>query len=719
MENSRCSYATSVRAVVTALLGLVALSIGCQPAAAPRVASLQPPRAEKVAKLDTLHGQQRADEYFWLRDRSNPKVLDYLRAENDYTAAMMRHTEPLQKKLYDEMLARIKETDLSVPVKVDDYFYYSRTVAGKQYAIHCRKQGSLDATDEQVLLDENELAEGHDFFSIGAFVVSPDRRQLAYSTDTSGDEQFTLHFKDLSTGVTRDETIQNTAESVIWAADNRTVFYTTRDATNRPFRTYRHTLGDDPQRDSLVYEEPDEAFYMGLGKTSSKQYLLMVLESNTTTEVRYLSAESPLGEFQVMQPRQPKIEYRVDHHSDRFYIVTNDNALNFRLMTAPLDAPGKASWQELIPHRADVKLESVKLFAGHIVLVERVAGVPTLSVRDLATGQTHAVEFPEAAYAAELGENREFNTTTLRFTYTSLVTPRSVFDYDMQTKTRVLRKQEEVLGGYDPDQYQTERIFATAKDRTRVPMSLVYKKGLNRNGRSAALLYGYGAYGISEDPYFDSTRLSLLDRGFVFAIAHVRGGGEMGRAWYDNGKLRHKPNTFTDFIACAEHLIAEKYTSHDRLAITGGSAGGLLMGAVTNMRPDLFRVVVADVPFVDVVNTMLDATIPLTVTEYEEWGNPNERPFYDIIQSYSPYDNVQAKYYPHMLVLAGLNDTRVGYWEPAKWTARLRALKTDDNLLLLHTNMEAGHSGASGRYDYLKELALQYAFILDRLDVRQ
>lgn len=679
-------------------------------------ATLTPPVAKTDSKVDTVHGEVRLDNYFWLREKSNPEVIGYLEAENRYTEAVMQHTADFQEQLYQELLARIKETDLSVPEKMGDYYYYTRTEEGKQYPIYCRKKGSLEA-EEEILLDQNALADGHEYLEIGVYKISPNHQLLAYSTDTTGGESYTLCIKDLNTGQLLEDQIPDTYYSVEWANDNQTLFYTTLDAAKRPYKLYRHQLGSDPAADVLIYHETDESFFLDVSKTRSKAYLLMELENINTSEVHYLEADQPTGGFKVISPRQSELEYSVEHHSDQFLIVTNVDAVNFKLMRAPINNPSRENWEEVIPHRESVKLDSISAFQNHLVISEREGGLRKIRIRNLATSQEHTVDFPEPVYTVHQGRNPEFNTATLRFNYGSLVTPMSVFDYEMDERTRELKKQDEVLGGYDPSLYKSERIFAEAADGTPIPISLVYKKGLSKDGKNPLLLYGYGSYGINSDPYFSSNRLSLLDRGFGYAIAHVRGGEEMGRMWYENGKLLHKRNTFTDFIACAEHLIGENYTASDKLIIQGGSAGGLLMGAVTNMRPELFEIVIAKVPFVDVVNTMLDASIPLTVIEYDEWGNPNEREFYDYIESYSPYDNVEAKEYPHILVTAGLNDPRVHYWEPAKWTAKLRALKTGDNRLLLRTEMGAGHAGPSGRYDYLKEIAFEYAFIFDLLGI--
>ncbi|MDQ5852943.1 MAG: S9 family peptidase, partial [Chloroflexota bacterium] len=629
-----------------------------------------------------------------------------------YTEEMMRHTQILQEQLYAEMRGRIKETDQQVPEKRDDYFYYSRTEEGKQYPIFCRRHGGLDA-EEELLLDQNQLAEGHAYCRIGAYRVSPDHRLLAYSVDTSGAEKYTLFVKDLNTGDLLPDQLPNTYYGVEWANDNRTIFYNVLDEAMRPYKLYRHTLGTDPREDVLVYHEPDEAFFLWISKPKSHAFLLMTLRSMSTTEVWFVPAGQPEAEFTVIQPRQHEMEYSVDHHGDRFLIVTNDQARNFKLVEAPIATPSKEHWRELIPHRPAVLIDGIDAFRDHLAIYEREHGLKHIRITDPHGRDVRYVEFPEPVYTFWPGPNPEFDTSVLRFTYTSLVTPNSVVDYDMGTGTWDLRKQDEIPSGYDPSLYQSERLIATAPDGTQVSISLVYKKGIRRDGRNPLLLYGYGSYGYSIDPSFSSDRLSLLDRGFIFAIAHIRGGSDLGRDWYDQGKLFHKKNSFADFIACAEHLIAEGYTSSERLAIMGGSAGGLLMGAVANMRPDLFKAVVAKVPFVDVINTMCDPSLPLTVIEYEQWGNPNDKEAYDYIKSYSPYDNVEAKAYPHMLITSGLNDPRVSYWEPTKWAAKLRALKTDQNRLLLKTNMEAGHGGASGRYDHLKEIALDYAFLLD------
>ena len=664
-----------------------------------------PPVAKIVPHSMTVHGDTRVDNYFWLRDRQDPDTIAYLEAENAYTKEKLQHTEALQAALYAEMLGRIQQTDLSVPVKRDKYFYYTRTEEGKQYAIHCRKK---DAGPEEVLLDGNILAEGNKYFRLGAFIASPNHRLLAYSVDFEGDEKYTVRVKNLDTGELFADEIPNTSSTLEWAADNATFFYTTLDEALRPYKVFRHALG--VNEDALIYHEPDERFTVDLSSTRSRAYIFININSSLTSEIRYLPKDQPRGDFRILLPRVFETEYDTTHRGDSFFIRTNDGAKGFRVVEAPVAAPSKANWKEIIPGRDGITIESVSAFADYLVTEERHRGLTQICIRDAHTGAQHSIDFPETVYTADLGANAEFNTKLLRFHYTSLVTPASIYDYDMETRERELKKQQQVLGGYDPQQYQSERIYAGE-----VPISLVYKKGFARDGRARMLLYGYGSYGISIDPSFSSDRLSLLDRGFVYAIAHIRGGMDLGKPWHEAGRLLQKKNTFTDFIAAAEKLIAEKYTSPARLAIMGRSAGGLLMGAVVNLRPDLFAAVIAGVPFVDSLNTALDASLPLTVGEYEEFGDPSKPEFYAYMKSYAPYENVKAQAFPAMLVTAGLNDPRVSYWEPAKWVAKLRALKTNDRPLLLKTNMGSGHFGASGRYEYLKETAIEYAFLLDVL----
>jgi oligopeptidase B len=677
---------------------------------------MKPPVAAQKPHVHRMHSDERPDPYYWMRDRQDPEVMAYLEAENAYTESMMEHCAALRTTLYEEMLSRIQETDLSVPYRKGDYYYYSRTETGKAYAIHCRKQGSLDAPEE-ILLDENELAADQDYFDLGAFAISPDHQILAYSVDTTGAEMFTLYFMDLRSRSLSPESIPDTYYSLTWANDCQTVFYTKVDEANRPFKLFRHRLGTDADADTLIYHELDEAYFLSVGKTRSEAYLLMNLSSQITSEVRFLDANRSDGEFQIFSPRVTGVEYDIEHHTDSFYIQTNASAINFKLLKTPVDAIAPEHWKMVLPHRTDVMLEGVSAFANHLVIYERIAGLPQVRVRQLTDGAEHYISFPEPTYEIGEGTNPDFQTDILRFTYTSLITPPSVFDYGLTTKERTLLKETPVLGGYDRADYVTERLQAIATDGTAIPLSIVYKQGIAANGQNPLLLVGYGSYGYSYPDSFSTSRLALLDRGVVMAIAHVRGGAELGRGWYEAGKFLKKQNTFTDFVTCAEHLIEQNWTSPHHLAISGGSAGGLLMGAVLNLRPDLFKVAIAQVPFVDVVTTILDPSLPLTVIEWEEWGNPNEQDFYDYMKAYSPYDNVAAQDYPALLVTAGLNDPRVSYWEPAKWTARLRALKTDSNVLLLKTNMEAGHAGASGRYDRLKEIAFEYAFLLDQWDL--
>jgi oligopeptidase B len=671
-----------------------------------------PPVAKIVPKPTTLFGDTRVDNYSWLRDRNDPDTIAYLEAENAYTQTMMRDTEELQTRLYAEMLGRIKQTDLSVPVKRDDYFYYTRTEEGKQYAIYCRKRGSLEAREE-ILLNGNALAEGRKYFRIGNYAVSPNHALLAYSVDYEGDETYTIRVKDLATGDLLTDEIVNTYYSLEWANDNATFFYTTLDAAKRPYKIFRHVLG--VSEDTLIYHEEDERFTVELTKTLSRAYILINIGSSVTSEVRYVRADQPQAPFGVVLPRVQEVEYDLTHHGDSFFIRTNDNAKTFRVVVAPVENAGRPNWKEILPKRDGVTVEGVTAFQDYLVVEERDRGLNKIRIQEFASGETHYIDFAEPVYSASLGSNAEYDTTLLRYTYTSLVTPNCVFDYNMRTREGELKKQQEVLGGYDPAQYRSERIYAKAPDGSEVPISIVYQQDFVRNGKSRMLLYGYGAYGLSIDPTFGSDRLSLLDRGFVYAIAHVRGGGDLGKPWHEDGRMLRKKNTFFDFIACAEHLVAEKYTSPDRLAIMGRSAGGLLAGAVTNLRPDLFAAVAALVPFVDALNTELDATLPLTVGEWEEWGNPNQEEYYEYIKSYAPYENVDEKPYPKMLVTAGLNDPRVPFWEPAKWVAKLRGMKTDDHILLLKTEMGSGHFGASGRYEYLKETAFYYAFLLEVL----
>jgi len=676
-----------------------------------------PPVARKVPKRDVVHGDTRVDDYFWMRDKSDPEIAAYLEAENAYADAVLAPLAGFQEALYKELLGRIKETDVQVPYRRDGWYYYSRTEQGKQYPIYCRKRSLGAEAAEQVTLDLNELARDQKFMALGAYVTSDDANWLAYSTDNVGFRQYSLYVKDLRSGEIRGPVAEKVG-SVDWAADNRTLFYTVEEeGTKRQYRLYRHALG--AEEHALVYEEQDPAFNIGVERTLSRAYLVLDVASLTTSEARYLSAAEPLGEWKLVAPRIPDQEYEVEHHGEHFYVRSNDTGRNFRLVRAPVSSPGRASWKEVVAHRSDVMLEGAAFFKEHSVLFEREAGLPQARVTDLHTGASHRIEFPEPVYSAFPTGNAEFDTTSFRFSYQSLVTPGSVFDYDMRTRERTLLKQVEVLGGYDATQYQSERLWARATDGVRVPISLVYRKGLRRDGSAPLYLYGYGSYGFPLPIGFSSNRVSLLDRGVVIAIAHVRGGGELGKAWHDDGRLRNKKNSFGDFIACAEHLLAGGYGSPQRLVIEGGSAGGLLMGAVTNLRPELWKAVVSKVPFVDVINTMLDESLPLTVGEFEEWGNPKNKDDYDYINSYCPYTNLEQKAYPTILVKTSFNDSQVMYWEPAKYVAKLRTLKTDANPLLLKTNMAAGHGGASGRYDALREAAFDYAFILWQMGITQ
>ena len=679
-------------------------------------ATPQPPMAEKKTKTTNIHGVTLVDDYFWMREKSNPSVLAHLKAEDAYAESLMKHTAPLQEKLYNEMLSHIKQTDTNVPYRDGGYFYYSRTEEGKQYPIFCRKKGSLEAPEE-IYLDMNELAKGQKFMSLGALSPSNDGNLLAYSTDNSGYRQFTLQVKDLRTGQVFPEKIERVT-GVVWASDNKTLFYVTEDATTkRSDKFFRHVLGTD--KNDLIYEEKDELFDIATGRSRDKAVIFLEAASKTSTESRYLMASEPNSELKVILARQPDHEYDADYRDNLFYIRTNKGAKNFRIVTAPVSDPSEKNWKEFVAPNTAVKLDAINLFSNHAVLSEWENGLQQLEVIDLKTNKRQRIKFPEPVYSAGLNANREFDTTVVRYGYNSLVTPYSVFDYDMNTGKSTLLKQVEVPGGFDRTNYKSERVFATASDGTKIPMSIVYRKGVKLDGSAPLLLYGYGSYGASIPPTFSSSRLSLLDRGVVFVIGHIRGGGEMGEEWRQAGRMMNKMNTFTDFIACAEALIQMKYTSKDRLVIQGGSAGGLLMGVVSNLRPDLFKAVISQVPFVDVLNTMLDASIPLTTSEYIEWGNPNEKAAFDYMKTYSPYDNVAKKDYPAMLVKVSWNDSQVPYWEGTKLVAKLRAMKTDSNPLLLKVNFGAGHGGASGRYDALRETAFDYAFMLWQMGVKE
>jgi oligopeptidase B len=683
-----------------------------------------PPVAPVEHTRKELHGVVLTEDYGWLRDKENPEVTTYLEAENAYAEAFMAPLAPLREQLYDEMLSHIKQTDVSVPYRDGDYWYYARTEEGLQYAIHCRKRGSAEGpkenAEEEVILDGNEMAAGHPFFAIGAIDISDDGRWMTFTVDTTGFRQYTLKIKDLHTGEILAGSVERVG-SVVWAADSFNLFYTVEDEEQkRQFQLYRHMRGTPYAADALVFEESDERFNIGAGRTRDGKYIVMESASHTTCECLYRPASEPEGQFHVIAPRQDEHEYYIDHRNDLWYIRTNDKGRNFRLVTAPVDSPGRENWTEQIPHRADIMLEEIDLFSSFLVACDREDGLPRLRIfRFIGVGSltetTGEIAFPEPAYSAYPHTNRIFDTPTFRYAYQSLVTPSSVYEYDPENGASKLLKEVEIPGGFDRTLYASERIHATAPDGVQVPISLVYRKDKREPGRNPLYVYGYGSYGYSLPLGFGSNRLSLLDRGVVMAYAHIRGGGDLGKPWHDAGKMLVKRNTFSDFIACVEHLTAAGYGDPARVAVEGGSAGGLLMGAIVNMRPDLFSVVISHVPFVDVMNTMLDASLPLTVPEYEEWGNPNEEQYFKYMLSYSPYDNLKQVSYPAMLVKTSLHDSQVMYWEPAKYVAKLRTLKTDNNPLLLVTNMKAGHGGASGRYDYLKEIAFDYAFLLREL----
>ncbi|HEV3446047.1 MAG TPA: S9 family peptidase [Gemmataceae bacterium] len=679
------------------------------------------PSARQIPHISIWHGEKVNDPFFWLRDKSNPEVIKYLEAENAYTEAQTKDLNPFTDALYKEMLGRIKQTDLSVPTRRGNYFYYSRTQEGKQYPVQCRKKAAADGTfddkaHEEILLDENELARGLKFFSLGAFSVSDDANLLAYTTDTTGYRQYRLAVKDLRSGAILPDSAER-VDSVEWCADNRTLFYVTEDpVTKRANMLWRHPLGDETEP---VYQEKDRLYTIRLGRSKDRKLLFLASRSTDTWETRYLSSDQPQGAFQIVLPRRQGHKYDVDHRDGLFYIRSNQGARNFRLVTAPLADPSARNWKELIAERAGVLLERIELFQDYLVASEKSAALEHFRVLDFHSGEWHEVHFLEAVYAAFLQATPEYTAHAFRFSYQSMITPNSVYDYDMAGRKQVLLKRQDVLGGYEPDRYLTERQWATARDGVKVPLSIVYRKGVSRDGSTPLFLYGYGSYGAGMQASFNSNRLSLLDRGMVYVIAHIRGGNEMGETWHDNGMLQNKKNTFHDFIDSAEWLIANGWTSKERLVIEGGSAGGLLMGAVVNFRPDLFKAVHAAVPFVDVMNTMVDASLPLTVGEYLEWGNPNERTAFAYMRSYSPYDNLARQGYPAMLVTTSLNDSQVMYWEPTKYVAKLRTLKTDGNLLLLKCNMGAGHGGASGRYDRLKQTAFEYAWLMSQVGIRK
>jgi oligopeptidase B len=694
---------------------LLAAILCCASFVAGQAARPTAPVAKRIDHTQVWHGETVNDPYFWLREKANPEVAKYLEAENAYTEAMTAGLAPFRDALYKEMLARIKQTDLGVPTRDGKHYYYSRTVEGQQYPLYCRKPMAADGSyradaPELVMLDQNEMAKGLKFLGIGAARVSDDGNLLAYSTDTTGFRQYTLHVRALVTRRAYADTAERVT-SVEWANDNQTLFYVTEDkVTKRPNQLWRMKLGSPPM---MVYEEKDELFDIGVGRTKDKRYLVLAVNSTDTWENRYLDAATPGAPFKTALAREKGHKYSIDHRDGLFYILTNKGAKNFRMVTTPVANPVPANWKEFIPHRPDVLIQGLELFKDFAVAVEQSEGLRRLRVFDFAKSAWRELTFPESIYTASPGGTPEYNSPTFRVSYQSMVTPPSIYDFTLATLERTLMKQQEVLGGYSPADYVTERQWAPARDGVRVPISLVYKKGVARDGTAPLWLYGYGSYGYGESPTFSSGRLSLLDRGVVFAVAHIRGGNEMGEAWHDDGMLMRKKNTFTDFIDCAEHLLAQRWAARDKVLIEGGSAGGLLMGAVTNMRPDLFKAVHAAVPFMDVMNTMMDATLPLTVGEYLEWGDPNQKGAFDYMRSYSPYDNLGRKAYPNILITTSFNDSQVMYWEPAKYVAKLRTLKADANELLLKTKMDpAGHGGASGRYDRLKDTAFEYAWML-------
>jgi oligopeptidase B len=674
-----------------------------------------PPVAKKIPTNLEKHGDVRVDNYYWLNDRENPEVIEYLNQGNDYYDEVTKHTKDFQNNLFEEMKSRIKEDDSSVPYFYNQYWYYTRFETGKQYPIFCRKKGNLESVEE-VMFNVNEMAEGHDYFQLNGIEVSPDNTLAAFGVDTVSRRQYTLRIKNLITGEIYKDKIDNTTGGSNFANDNKTLFYTLQNPTTlRSEKIMKHKLGETADKDQLVFFEEDETYNTWVDKSKSEQYIFIGSYSTLTSEMRFVNADTPDDEFKIFQPRTRGLEYDVNHYGDKFYIVTNaDNATNFKLMSTPITATGKSNWKDIIPHRADVLLEGIDIFKDYLVVSERYNGLKRIHIKRWDNSNDYYLPFGSETYSANTSTNLDFNTTKLRYVFNDMTTPSSVIEFDMATQDKTVLKEQEVLGGkFDKNNYTSKRIWATATDGTKVAISLVYRKDTKLNKETPLLLYGYGSYGITLNPSFSTTRLSLLDRGFVYAIAHVRGGQYLGRPWYEDGKLLKKKNTFTDFIDCSKFLIAEGYTSSEHLYAMGGSAGGLLMGAVVNMAPELYNGVIAAVPFVDVVTTMLDDSIPLTTGEYDEWGNPNELEYYNYIKTYSPYDNVADHDYPNMLVTTGLHDSQVQYWEPAKWVAKLREYKTDDNILLLHTNMEAGHGGASGRFEALKEVAQEYAFILD------
>jgi oligopeptidase B len=710
---------------------LIAAIYACNPAKEEaKNEDIAPPTAEKIAQELTTNGNKRIDNYYWMKlteeqknaevkDEQTQKVLNYLNSENDYLTAKLKHTEGLQEKIYNEIIGRIKQTDESVPYKDNGYWYYTRYTEGQEYPIYCRKKGSLSGTEE-ILLNVNEMAKGHDYYQVVGRSVSEDNNLLAFGVDTVSRRRYTIYVKDLRTGKITDTPVPNTEGNATWANDNKTFFYTVKDSvTLRSRWIVRHKLGADPAKDAVVSEEKDETFSTGIYKTKSDKFLIIYAASTLTNYYQYLDANTPEGKFKEFSPREKGLEYSIDHYNDKFYVRTNLDAQNFRLMETPIHKTSKENWKEKIAHRQDTLLEGIDIFKDYLVLSERANASTLMRVIDQKTGKKHYVDFGEAAYTVYTSVNLDFDTDLLRYGYTSLTTPSSTYDYNLKTQERKLLKQQEIPGGYNPADYTSERVWATADDGTKVPMSIVFKKGINKDGSNPTMLYAYGSYGYSTDPTFSISRLSLLNRGFVYAIAHIRGGSEMGRQWYEDGKMFKKKNTFTDFIDCAEFLIDEKYTNPEKLFASGGSAGGLLMGAVVNMKPELFKGVIAEVPFVDVITTMDDESIPLTTGEFDEWGNPDILESYIYMMEYSPYDQVKAQNYPNMLVTTGLHDSQVQYWEPAKWVAKLREMKTDNNTLLLRTNMETGHSGTTGRFKVHRETAQEYAFVIDLAGIKE
>ncbi|MCZ7601985.1 MAG: S9 family peptidase [Melioribacteraceae bacterium] len=678
-----------------------------------------PPKAEKIPQELVTHGDTRIDNYFWMNQRDDQKVLDYLNAENSYTSEVMNKTEDFQQKLYDEIIGRIKQDDQSVPYKKNGYYYYTRYEEGKEYPIYCRKKGSLDA-EEEVLLNVNEMAEGYAYYSVSGLNVSPDNKMLAFGVDTLSRRNYDIYIKNLETGELLDHNITKATGGSVWANDNKTLFYTRKDEqTLRAYKIFKHRINETEDKDQLVFHETDEEFSTFVYKTKSNKFIIIGSSQTVSNEYRFVDADTPDAEFQIIQPRERDLEYSVDHFGDNFYIVTNHNAKNFKIVKTPIDNTTKENWEDVIPHRDDVLVEGIEIFRDYFVVQEKSNALDQIRIINWEDGKDYYVEFQDEVYTARTSTNPEYDTDKLRFIYSSLVTPTSTYDYNMTSKERELMKQDEVLGDFDSNNYDSKRLFATADDGTKIPISIVYRKGINTDGNNPTLLYGYGSYGYSQSAFFRSSILSLLDRGFIYALAHIRGGQEMGRDWYDDGKLLNKINTFTDFIDCSEYLIEENYTNPDKLFIYGGSAGGLLVGAVVNMAPQLFKGAMAAVPFVDVVTTMLDDSIPLTTFEYDEWGNPNDKVYYDYMLSYSPYDQVKAQDYPNMLITTGYHDSQVQYWEPAKWVAKLREMKTDNNLLLFDCDMESGHGGASGRFKSYKRTALQYAFMLDLVGIKE